>query len=274
MRINGRPLKEGVVQSYTDIHCHMLFGIDDGSKSAEESLAMARMAVDDGIRTAILTPHQLGAFRRNTGDLIRRRTAEFQELLNEHGIDLQVLPGGDVRIEPDMVELLRSGDVLTPGDHGRHVLLELPHELYFPLEPVLDELEAAGITGILTHPERNMGLMREPELLEPLVERGCLMQVTAGSLMGTFGSASQEMSEWMLSERLVHFLATDAHGCRARRPLLDRAFARVAELIDEATAVAVCCENPAAVAQGRAVPGEPAAVPSRSRGGWFGRRSA
>jgi protein-tyrosine phosphatase len=261
------------MQTYTDIHCHMLFGIDDGSKSAEESLAMARMAVDDGIRTVILTPHQLGAFRRNSGNQIRRRAGEFQHLLKEHDIDLQVLPGGDVRIEPDMVALLQSGEVLTLGDHGRHVLLELPHELYFPLEPVLDELASIGMTGILSHPERNMGLMREPELLEPLVERGCLMQVTAGSLMGTFGQASQEMSEWMLSEGLVHFLATDAHGMRARRPLLDRAFERVAELIDEPTAVAVCCENPAAVAQGRDVSMEPVEAPANRGWGWFGRRS-
>jgi protein-tyrosine phosphatase len=129
------------------------------------------------------------------------------------------------------------------------------------------------MTGILSHPERNMGLMREPELLEPLVERGCLMQVTAGSLMGTFGRSSQEMSEWMLAEELVHFLATDAHGSRARRPLLDRAFGRVAELIDEATAVAVCCENPAAVAEGRVVTREPVEVPSHRHRGWFGRRS-
>jgi protein-tyrosine phosphatase len=262
------------MQAYTDIHCHMLFGIDDGSKSAEESLAMARMAVDDGIRTVILTPHQLGAFRRNTGEHIRRRVAEFQQLLDERAIDLQVLPGGDVRIEPDMVELLQRGDVLTLGDLGRHVLLELPHELYFPLEPVLEDLASVGLTGILSHPERNMGLMREPGLLEPLVERGCLMQLTAGSLMGTFGQASQEMSEWMLSEGLVHFLATDAHGSRARRPLLDRAFERVAELIDDATAIAICCENPAAVAQGRNVSLEPAEVPSNRSWSWFGRRAA
>jgi protein-tyrosine phosphatase len=259
---------------FTDIHCHMLFGIDDGSKSPVESLEMARMAVDDGIHTVVLTPHQLGAFRRNSGNVIRRRTAEFQQLLDKHGIDLQVLPGGDVRIEPDMVDLLQSREVMTLGDHRRHVLLELPHELYFPLEPVLDELESIGMTGILSHPERNMGLMRQPELLEPLVERGCLMQVTAGSLMGTFGRASQEMSEWMLSEGLVHFVATDAHGSRARRPLLHRAFDRVAELIDEVTALAVCCENPTAVAEGRIVATEPEEVPNRSRRGWFGRRSA
>ncbi len=260
--------------AFTDIHCHMLCGIDDGSKSPAESLEMARMAVDDGIRTCILTPHQLGAFRCNEGDLIRERTAEFQDALGKAEIDLQVLPGGDVRIEPDMVDLLKRGRVLTLGDRGRHVLLELPHELYFPLEPVLDELQGAGLEGILSHPERNRGLMQAPELLRPLVERGCLMQVTAGSLMGTFGGASRQMCEWMLTEGLVHLVATDAHGSRARRPLLRRAFDRVVELTDEATASALCCDNPQAVAEGREVLTELAPAPARGLRGWFGRRSA
>jgi protein-tyrosine phosphatase len=262
------------MQAFADIHCHMLSGIDDGSKSPGESLDMARMAVEDGIRTCIVTPHQLGAFRCNEGDVIRARTAEFQQVLDAKGVDLQVLPGGDVRIEPDMIDLIAAGRVLTLGDRGRHVLLELPHELYFPLEPVLNDLAAAGLVGILSHPERNRGLMQSPELLQPLVERGCLMQVTAGSLMGTFGKSSREMTEWMLAEELVHFMATDAHGSRARRPLLWRAYERVAELTDEATAIAVCCDNPLAVAEGRDISLEPMKTPSGNGWGWFGRRSA
>lgn len=260
--------------SFADIHCHMLSGIDDGAKSPEESLEMARMAVADGIRSCILTPHQSGAFRGNDGDTIRERTVEFQQALDDEGIDLQVLPGGDVRIEPDMVQQIEAGRVLTLADRGRHVLLELPHELYFPLEPVLEQLAAAGLVGILSHPERNLGLMQSPDLLEPLVEHGCLMQITAGSLMGTFGRSSRDMTEWMFEQRLVHFAATDAHGSRARRPLLNRAYQRIAELTDEATASAVCCENPLAVIEGRDVSPESTAPATSGRWGWFGRRTA
>ena len=214
---------------------------------------MAEMAAYDGTRTVIVTPHQLGAFAHNTGDLIRRRTREFQQVLNDRGVDLTVLPGGDVRIEPGLVEMLRSGDVLTLGDHGRHVLLELPHELYVPLDRLLDDLHAAGLRGILSHPERNQGLLRDPDKIGPLVEAGCLMQITAGSLLETFGPASRDMSEWMVREGLVHFVATDAHGIRSRRPLMGRAFARVAELAGADVATAVCCGNPGCVAAGREV---------------------
>ena len=94
-------------------------------------------------------------------------------------------------------------------------------------------------------------MLRNPETIAPLVEAGCLMQITAGSLLDSFGPASRDMSEWMLREGLVHFVATDAHGIRSRRPLLGRTFARVAELVGADAAEWVCCHNPAAVAAGR-----------------------
>lgn len=238
---------------FVDIHCHLVPGIDDGAKSWDESLAMAEMASADGIEKIIVTPHQLGTYAHNTGDEIRRRTAELQAQLDANNIPLQVLPGADVRIDDGMIQGLRNGQVVTLGDHGLHVLLELPHEMYFALEPVLDDLEQAGMVGILSHPERNQGLLKQPRLIESLVDYGCLMQVTAGSLMGTFGPRSQQMAEWMLEEGLVDFLATDAHSPRARRPLIQRAFARAAEFVGEETAIDLCCRNPAAVSEGRDV---------------------
>ena len=253
--------------SFADIHCHLLPGIDDGSPDLETSLAMAQMAVDDGIHTVVVTPHQLGNFGHNHGYDIRARTLELQQLLDANRIALEVMPGGDVRIEDGMVEKLISGEVMTLGDHGRHVLLELPHEMYFPLESVLIDLERNGMTGILSHPERNQGIMRDVSMLEPLVEAGCLMQVTAGSLMGTFGSRSQELGEWMLEHGLVHFIATDAHGIKSRRPLIHRAYDRVAELVGESTAADLCSINPELVALGKDVAG---GIRSRQRRGWSG----
>ncbi|NOY29872.1 MAG: protein tyrosine phosphatase [Planctomycetes bacterium] len=250
---------------FVDIHCHLLPGIDDGSPDWETTLAMAQMAVQEGTQTIIVTPHQLGNFAHNRGDDIRRRTQELQQTLDQNQIPLQVLPGGDVRIEDGMLEKLTSGEVLTLGDLRSHVLLELPHELYFPIEGLLAALERQGMTGILSHPERNRGLLREPNLLPNLVEHGCLMQVTAGSLMGTFGSASQQLAEWMISQGLVHFVATDAHGIKSRRPLMQRAFERVEKLAGKAMAQSVCIQNPGLVASGKQVRAGRLSLPSR---GW------
>lgn len=263
---------------FTDIHCHLVPGIDDGAKSLDESLAMARLAVDEGIETVICTPHQCGN-SRVLGDDIRAQVADLQTQLDHAGIALNVLPGADVRIEPGLVAMLRSSTVVSLADRMRHVLLELPHEVYLPLEPLLEELRSAGMDGILSHPERNAGIMARPEILVRLVDDGCLTQVTAGSLNGTFGPASQQLAEQWVSQGLVHFVATDAHGARARRPLMKLAYEKCVQLAGERAAQQMCGVHPAAVAAGREVPRGRLATAGKPRqasrfSGWFGRKQS
>ncbi len=264
---------------WTDIHCHLLPGIDDGAADPSATIAMARLAVDEGIGTIVATPHQLGGFRCNKGDQIRQQARDVQAMLDAESIPLRVLPGGDVRIEDDLVERLVDGSVLSLGDHRKHVLLELPHELYMPLEPLLAQLSRRGFVGILSHPERNGGLLKDRSLIEPLVADGCLMQVTCGSLLGTFGPASQKLSEWMLDAGLVHFLATDAHSPQSRRPRMKAAYNRACEIIGTAAADLLCQHNPGAVAAGGDVaPGKVPVAGSTRQGSstawWPWRRSA
>ena len=230
--------------SFVDIHCHILPGIDDGARTWDDALDMARLAVANGTDTIIATPHQLGNYNRNEGDTIRDATRSLQQFLQHQQIPLRVLPGADVRIEPDLATKVKQGSVLSLADRQRHVLLELPHELYFPIEPVNRELRRERMIGILSHPERNQGLLANPDLVGQLVHDGCLMQITAGSLNGTFGPASQALCESMLSEGLVHFIASDGHGPKSRRPLMEPAFHRAAELIGEESATQICMDNP------------------------------
>ena len=237
-------------EPFVDIHCHLVPGIDDGSQNWEDTLAMAQMAVKDGISTIVVTPHQLGSYGHNDGDTIRARTAELQQFLNDRFVPLKVLPGGDVRIEEDLVKMVREGRVMSLADHRKHVLLELPHEMYIPLERLLSEMAANRMVGILSHPERNQGIITNPRVVGPLVDIGCLMQVTAGSLVGTFGPQIQKLSEDLVVQGLVHFISTDAHSPKNRRPLMRRSFERVAELTDFETATRLCCRNPACVAAG------------------------
>ena len=251
-----------------DIHCHVLAGFDDGAADADESLAMARLAAADGIASVVATPHQLGSFRKNRGEAIRRAVAALGERLAGHGVALRVFAGAEVRIEPDLAPKIRDGEVLTLADQGRHVLLELPHEVYLPVEPVLEQLHAAGLAGILAHPERNLGILHRPKVLERLADAGCLMQLTAGSLAGTFGPQVQGLAERLLLEGYVHFVATDAHSAQTRRPMLRRAWDRVAQLGGLPTACELCCGNPASVVAGRQVlPGRRRPVRS-FRSGW------
>ena len=233
---------------------------------------MARMAVEDGIVAIITTPHQLGPFRRNDGNRIREQTEEMARRLRTTRIPLRVLPGADVRIEPDLIDGLNSGEVLSLADRHRHILLELPHELYFPLESLIDSLRANGMTGILSHPERNQGILSNPEHLAPLVDAGCLMQVTASSLLGEFGRASLKLAERMLREGLVHFLATDGHGVKSRRPRLHNAKVRAAEITNQHVADTLCRDFPQRVAGGKEVPtGRLPSFISPRRRRWFTR---
>jgi protein-tyrosine phosphatase len=263
-----------VTAPFVDIHCHLVTGVDDGAKTWDETLAMARMAVDDGISTIVVTPHQLGSFSQNTGDDIRSRTAELQAVLDREQMSLKVLPGADVRIEPGMVAKIRSGDVVTLGDHRRHVLLELPHELYLPLDKLIDELRGAGLVGILSHPERNEGILARPALIRPLVEAGCLMQITAGSVVGAFGPNVQRFCDQILEQNLVHFVSTDAHGPKSRPPQLQPAYDRIARRQGVDTADALFCHNPADVAAGRHINPARNGMALRTASGWFSWRKA
>jgi len=108
----------GDIGGFVDIHCHLLPGIDDGADSWTQMLAMARIAVSESIQTIIATPHQLGVHRQNHGQLIRQRTQEVQQRLDDENVNLRVYPGADVRIEESMFQGLKSGDVLTLADRG------------------------------------------------------------------------------------------------------------------------------------------------------------
>ncbi len=241
-------------EPFVDIHCHLLPCLDDGAESVDEAMAMAEMAVADGLTTIVATPHQLGNHPENTAERIRRAVSEFQRRLDAGGVPLRVLPGADVRIDADLVGKIRSDTVMTLADRGRHVLLELPHDVYVPLDRMLADLSSTGLVGILSHPERNRGLLNEPRLVRPLVERGCLLQVTAGSLTGAFGGHVKRFAESLVRQGLVHFVSTDAHGTKVRRPVLSAAFDEVARLAGEKAATDLCCRHPAAVAAGGDVP--------------------
>ena len=229
---------------------------------------MAQMAVDDGISTVIATPHQLGIHGHNHGGTIRAACVELQEFLARRGVGLRVEPGADVRIEPDMIEKVQAGEVLTLADQGRYLLIELPHELCFPLDRLLRDLDSCGMVGVLSHPERNQGILARPQVLESLVDAGCLLQVTASSLVGTFGPQVTSLAESLVREGLVHFIATDAHGSKMRRPLMRRAYQRVAAIAGHRTAHALCCDNPARVVANREI-ARGRHKPKRRATGWF-----
>jgi protein-tyrosine phosphatase len=261
-------------EPFADIHCHILPGIDDGPTNWEETLAMARLAADDGTTVIVATPHQLGSWTQNRGSEIRALAKECNDRLAAEKIPVTVLAGGEIRIEPGLLDPLVTGELVTLGDHRRHVLLELPHELYFPIDSLMQDLATRRITILLAHPERNQGLLRQPDYAVDLVDAGCLMQLTAGSIVGTMGSHAQDMAEWMITEGLVHVVSTDGHSPRVRRPLLGKAYDRICELTDVETADELCSRIPGRIAAGRTVAAGRRVVQRRRRKSWWSFRKS
>jgi protein-tyrosine phosphatase len=216
-----------------DLHCHLLPGIDDGAKTQEQSLDMARMAVADGIRIVACTPHIMPGVYNNSGRDIRIAVAGLQQKLDEAGISLLLVYGADVHIAPNLLQGLQEGRVL-PLNRTRYFLLEPTHHLLPPrFEEFIFDLLAAGYVPIITHPERLSWIETQYDMLHRLARSGVWMQLTGGSLLGKFGRRAAAWSERMLQEGIVHLLATDAHDTERRPPLLRAAVEAAARIIGE-----------------------------------------
>ena len=224
-----------------DLHCHMLPGIDDGAPDLATALGMARMAFDDGIRTVACTPHIYPGMYDNTAPGIRAAIADFQSKLDEAGIGLKLVEGADVHLDTDLAGAIRADRVPTLAG-SRYLLLEPPHHVAPPgFESRVFELMTAGITPVITHPERLSWVEDHYDLFLRLVDRGAWMQVTAGALTGRHGRRPKYWGERFVGEGKTHLIATDAHDTRRRPPLLAEGREAAAKLVgsDEATHLVV-----------------------------------
>lgn len=265
-----------------DLHCHILPGIDDGAKSLDMALAIARAQVADGVGIVACTPHIMPGVYPNTGPQIRAAVQSLQQTLDAAGIPLLLVDGADNHVAPDQLARLASGDMLTLAG-SRYVLIEPPHHIApARLDEHFFSLMMAGYVPILTHPERLSWIKTHYEAFKQIALRGAWLQVTAGSLTGRFGGGAKYWGERLLDEGLVHILATDAHSINRRPPLLAEGV-RVAEKhVGNEEAHRLVFERPRAILDDIApakVPPVPALLPNgqkprkpglwqRITGGW------
>jgi protein-tyrosine phosphatase len=206
-----------------DLHSHILPGIDDGSRNLEMSLAMARMAVDDGIRIMACTPHIYpGLYLNDTAGILAARNA-LQRALDEAAIPLQLTIGADVHLVPGLLKGLRAGTV--PCLHQtRYLLLEPSHHVAPPhFQESIFKLVAEGYVPVITHPERLTWVEDNYAVFGDLVRQGCWLQVTAGAVTGLFGTRAKYWAERFLGDGLTHILATDTHSSGRRSPVMSKA---------------------------------------------------
>lgn len=250
-----------------DIHCHALPGIDDGPASTEQSLAMLRRAEADGIRTIIATPHLSARYPRTRAETVRAGVQALQAAADDADISVRLLCGAELELmHLERLDARDLPDLRLAG--GPYSLVELPFGATGQSAEMLLGLHCDVQPVVLAHPERCRAFRDDLGLLERLVEQGLLLQVTATSFSGRYGSSVQQAAWRMLEHGLVHVVASDAHDATRRPPLLR-------EPLEDAglgTLVAtLCADGPAAVLAGERPAPAPFAATSRRLGRWRAR---
>ena len=248
-----------------DLHCHILPGLDDGAGSLEDSLAMARTALDDGVETIVATPHLFrGNFATDNLALIGERSRELREALAKNDIAIDLKSGAEVHISHNLIDEIRRhrNDLVING--SSYMFIEFPSSHIFPnVRNVIFDLMSEGIIPIIAHPERNSVFARQPDLLFDLIQMGALAQANSGSFSGTYGRGVREAVLRFLRLNLIHFLASDAHNTSSLPPRLSKAVEHAETVAGKDGSRPLVLDNPQAVIDDRRIPYFPEPVDPR-----------
>jgi protein-tyrosine phosphatase len=234
-----------------DIHCHILHGLDDGPKTFDDSVQMAEMAIADGVTHVIATPHSNTEYAFHA-ELIRERRDALQARVEGR---LQIATGCDFHLSYENLQDVQKNPTKYSLNQKNYLLVEFAD---FAIPPNIDDtlhmLQLLGLQPIITHPERNGLIRHQPDKLWRWLRQGCLVQVTAQSLLGRFGGGTAKvLMEWLDKER-IHFVASDAHSLQGRPLKLREAYQLVAKRRGEDVAQSLFYANPLAAFNGDPLP--------------------
>jgi protein-tyrosine phosphatase len=252
-----------------DIHCHILPNLDDGAESMEISVGMAKMAIEDGVSHIICTPHANDRYVFDPA-LIKQRRDELQ---GQFEGQLVFATGCDFHLSFENLQTIREEATRFTLNQKNYLLVEFAdYSIPAALDQSLHELQLAGLCPVITHPERNPLIRTKPERLFQWLRQGCVVQVTAQSVMGKFGRTAREAAERWLAAGAVHFIASDAHNVTSRPLRLKETYGHVAGMYGEELARALMVDNPMAAFEGRALPFVPELVEDDDNGPEGGRK--
>ncbi|HVP42914.1 MAG TPA: CpsB/CapC family capsule biosynthesis tyrosine phosphatase [Terriglobales bacterium] len=248
-----------------DIHCHILPEVDDGAKDWDAAAEMCRVAAADGVTHIAATPHANDEYAYDRG-LLRSKLTRLQGIAGEWPM---LTLGCDFHFSYENVRAALADATRFTIGNSQYLLVEFSDfALSPPMRDALVRLRNTGVVPIVTHPERNLLMQRDPGLILKLLELGCLVQVTASSLAGRWGESAQKSAVWLLEHEAVHVLASDAHDPVRRPPVLSAGREAAAKICGQDVARALVDDNPRAIINGEPVPFRPqpeAARPGRRR---------
>lgn len=235
-----------------DIHSHILPEIDDGAKDISESLALLRLAQEDGITHLVATPHMHFGRFDNSAELIKQQFDIFRSIVAKADINIKLAVAAEVRLDLEIMPLVKQQKLPFIGQINgvNYVLLELPHS-HMPVgfENFIRWLVKQNIVPVIPHPERNRDIQKNVAYLTQLKKLGCELQLTAASVIGHFGVQAQQLSEYILAHRLADYVASDMHSVKRRPPMLTLAHERICRFSDLAYAHELFYSNPKRLTQ-------------------------
>lgn len=232
------------MSNYVDIHTHILPNMDDGSQSIEETMKMIKIMASEGISDVICTPH----FYPNRHNVSMPKVLSQVEILNQNiaaeGMQLKLYSGNEIYYRSSVPELLATHQANTLAG-SFYVLVEFnPSEEFSYIRNAVYELQTDGYIPIIAHAERYQHMMSNFEKCYEIVKMGAYIQVNAGSITGEFGHEAKSAAKKLLKERLVHFIATDAHDEKKRAPHLKKAARIISRKYGKGYAEELLCINP------------------------------
>lgn len=253
-----------------DIHCHILPNVDDGAKSLEATIEMCRMAIADGVKIIVATPHQQNGVYNNPTATILDNVRAVSAVLKKANLPLRLLPGADVHIDVHTGEKIAQGKILTINNTKRYFLLEFPSHAIPPnIDKLIFNLLLKNIVPILTHPERIAEVQENPGRIYDLIASGVLSQITAMSITGEFGSRAQKCARTLLQHNLAHIIASDAHSPKQRPPLLSEAVRAASQIVGAEQARDMVTTIPIKVIKGEPIHFLPLPLKIRRKRFWF-----
>ena len=203
---------------YIDIHSHILPGMDDGSHSVEQSLAMLRIASEEGTEIIFATPHNMPGKGTPSPERVYEEVEKLQDLADEEGIPIMIVPGTEYFFREEVMELFEDEQAIPFGD-SEYVLVEfdpLAEKNY--IRNSLRSIMSTAYTPVLAHVERYAKVMEDIDFVEGLRKMGVLIQVNASSVIGDNGWKTKSDVKKLLKRGIVDFIGTDAHSDGRRAP--------------------------------------------------------
>ena len=195
-----------------DLHSHLLYGIDDGSVSIEESIELLRGLEREGVKEIILTPHYVENSKYICNNRAKKELLkELQKKAKEKDINIKMYLGNEVYFTNNMVELLKKGEITTINQ-GKYLLFEFPMRNYYHgTEEIISKLISKGYIPILAHPERYPRFQEDPNIALEYLRMGVLLQGNIPSLFGKYGSREKKLLKYYIKKGWISFLGTDIH---------------------------------------------------------------